>query len=106
MKLAGHLVSAIAATATLLSAAMAKAQDAAQGLALAKQVCAVCHAVDRTQARSPNGAAPRFEDIANIPGMTATALIVALQTPHRSMPNLILQPDEMRDVAAYILSLK
>lgn len=78
----------------------------AKGFALARQVCSVCHAIDKTQARSPNDAAPRFEVIANVPGMTATALTVALQTPHRSMPNLVLEPDELRDVAVYILSLK
>ena len=35
-----------------------------------------------------NLAAPTFDDIANVPGMTSRALIVALRTSHRSMPNL------------------
>ena len=109
MKRVVHRVSALVAVAAIFSAGLVKAQDVGQpakGLILAKQICSVCHAIDKTQARSPNDAAPRFEVIANIPGMTTTALIVALRTPHRSMPNLILEPDELRDVAAYIISLK
>jgi hypothetical protein len=38
--------------------------------------------------------------------MTAIALTAVLTTSHRLMPNIILQPDERRDVIAYILSLK
>lgn len=101
------LISALA-LAAILSAGLANAQDGepAKGLALARQVCSACHAIEKTQARSPNDAAPRFEAIANVRGMTATALTVALLTPHRSMPNIVLAPDELRDLAAYILSLK
>jgi hypothetical protein len=46
--------------------------------------------------------------IATVPGMTAAALLAALQTSHRerTMPNLILPPNELRDVVAYVLSLK
>ena len=39
-------------------------------------------------------------------GMTATALQVALQSPHKTMPNVILEPDELRNLIAYILTLK
>ena len=80
--------------------------DLTQGLALARQVCAQSHAIDKRQARSPNSAAPRFETIANAPGMTSIALNAALQTPHRLMPNLILDRDQRVNVIAYILSLK
>src|SRR4051812_22848105 len=58
--------------------------DAVQGLTLARQVCAECHAVDKQQVRSPNPASPRFEGIANVPGMTSIALTAALLTSHRS----------------------
>lgn|SRR5665647_1677508 len=106
MKRIVHLISATAAIAAIFLSGLANAQDTAKGHALAKQVCSVCHAIDKTQSRSPNEAAPRFEVIANVPGMTAIALTVALRTSHRTMPNLVLEPDELRDVAAYILSLK
>jgi mono/diheme cytochrome c family protein len=77
-----------------------------QGLALAKQVCARCHAVEKGASASPAAGAPSFEDIANTPGMTATALSAALHTSHSTMPNLVLTGDEAGNVIAYILSLK
>jgi mono/diheme cytochrome c family protein len=77
-----------------------------QGLALAQRLCAQCHAVQKEQAQSPNGNAPRFQVIASVPGMTTTALSAALNTSHRSMPNIMLEPDERAHIIAYILSLK
>jgi hypothetical protein len=44
--------------------------------------------------------------IASTPGMTSIALSAALTMSHRLMPNIILEPDQRRDVIAYILSLK
>jgi hypothetical protein len=49
---------------------------------------------------------PAFRDIANTRGMTATAIRVFLTTSHPKMPNLILIPEEIADVSAYILSLR
>jgi hypothetical protein len=38
--------------------------------------------------------------------MTAIALSAALNTSHRSMPNIMLEADEQADIIAYILGLK
>src|SRR5947209_2651471 len=98
-----------AITLLLLAPVQSCAQElgqAAQGRILAQQVCAECHAINKNQAGSPNKAAPRFETIASVSGMTSIALTAALQTSHRSMPNLILDQDQLRNVIAYILSLK
>lgn len=73
------------------------------GLALARGTCAECRAVAPKELGSGDAAAPSFHRIANVSGMTETALYVALQTSHRTMPNVRLEPDEMRDVVAYIL---
>jgi mono/diheme cytochrome c family protein len=108
MTLIARLFEAVS-TALLLAPVQSWAQnieEVTRGLALAQQVCAECHAVDKLQARSPNNAAPRFETIAKVAGMTSIALNAALQTSHRSMPNLILEEDQRRTVIAYILSLK
>ena len=76
------------------------------GLFVAKQVCAQCHAVEKRSRRSPDAAAPRFADIANSRGMTATAISVALQTtPHRTMPNVRLNRDQLSDLVTYIRTL-
>jgi mono/diheme cytochrome c family protein len=76
-----------------------------RGLAVAERRCAACHAVRAQEAASPNPAAVSFLRVAATPGMTELALQATLQTSHRTMPNLILEADDMRDVIAYILSL-
>jgi len=80
--------------------------QSSRGLVLAQRLCAECHAVQREYSRSPNANAPRFQAIASIPGMTATALSAALNTSHRAMPNIMLAADEQTDIITYILSLK
>ena len=45
-------------------------------------------------------------NVADQPGITATALQVWMQTSHPTMPNIIVAPKDMRNVIAYILSLK
>jgi mono/diheme cytochrome c family protein len=77
-----------------------------QGLASAERLCAQCHAVQKGLAPSRNENAPSFQAIASVPGMTAIALSAALNTSHRTMPNIVLEPDERADIIAYILSLK
>jgi mono/diheme cytochrome c family protein len=101
---------AIAAAIILVSAFSrhAQAQEAGNpraGLALAREVCASCHAVLAGETQSPNARAPSFEAIARTPGMTSTALTVALRTSHETMPNLMFEADELQDVIAYVLSL-
>jgi cytochrome c len=96
----------------ITSAALAghvQAQDVGQpgrGLELAQRLCAECHAVGKDDRQLPNTRAPRFQAIAAVPGMTATALAAALNTSHRTMPNIILSPEEQAHIIAYILSLK
>ena len=82
------------------------AGDPAKGAAVARQVCAECHAVERGQRQSSNTQAPAFEAIAKTPGMTSIALTAALRTSHRVMPNIVLGDDELRNVVAYLLDLK
>jgi mono/diheme cytochrome c family protein len=109
MKQIGHLVGSISVIASLLVGDHVWAQDAGRpglGLVLARQICSECHAIDKTQAGSPNAAAPRFETIANIPGMTGTALSATLQSPHRTMPNVMLDANELSNIVACILSLR
>ena len=88
------------------SAATAQAQNLQNGARWASDVCAECHATRTGQARSPNGKAPTFVELANTPGMTPLALTVALTTPHAGMPMFVLTPEQRQDIIAYILSLK
>jgi mono/diheme cytochrome c family protein len=104
-----RLVIPVLTMATLLQPAPLLAQDAADvvhGREIAQTICSACHVVTKGQLVSPNSEAPPFPTLATTPGMTAMALTAALTTSHRRMPNIILEPDERRDVIAYILSLR
>jgi mono/diheme cytochrome c family protein len=74
------------------------------GFVYAQHYCSKCHGISAED--SPLPQAPRFRDVADQPGITATALTVWLQTSHPTMPNIIVEPQDMRNVIAYILSLK
>jgi mono/diheme cytochrome c family protein len=80
--------------------------DPAKGHQFARQICSECHAIEKGQRPSPNGQAPNFETIAKAPGLRAIALAAALRTPHRTMPNIIIVGDDLRNVTAYVLSLQ
>lgn len=80
--------------------------DASLGLAYAQKNCAACHNVLNSTAPSPNDNAPPFRTVANTPGMTITALTVWSRTSHPTMPNLVIEPPEMDNLIAYILSLR
>src|SRR5215467_12377678 len=102
-----RLIGSIAIAGTLFTEAPARAQETANaGLILARQLCSECHAVERAPSRSPNPASPPFETIANVPGMTGMALSAALQSPHRSMPNVMLDNKQLGSIVAYVLSLR
>jgi len=92
---------AFAATAAM---AGEEAGDSQAGFDYADTYCATCHGISEEQ--SPLPQAPRFRNVADQPGITAMALQVWMQTSHPTMPNIIVAPQDMRNVIAYILSLK
>ena len=98
---------AAALAATTLSA-HAEDGDIAAGHSFARRACSACHVVNAEQQRPPWRIfiGPAFRNIANTPGITATALRVFLTTSHRKTPNPILTPEQVADVIAYILSLR
>ena len=97
----------------LLAAAAAPAgaqevpADPANGLALAEQLCRNCHLVRPEQRGPVPDGVPSFMAVAGRPGVTQSRLEAALiHPPHPMMPNPPLSQQQVRDVAAYILSLK
>jgi cytochrome c len=84
---------------------MGEIGDPQAGFEYAHAVCAACHAI--SEEKSPVPKAPRFKDVANTPGMTPTALKVWLQDAnHPTMPNIMIRGQDLRNLTAYILSLK
>jgi mono/diheme cytochrome c family protein len=96
----------LAVIIVLSGPAAAQDADARAGRLTAETNCAECHGVRAGQLASPAASAPSFEKIANTPGMSPLALQAALQTSHRTMPNVMLEPGELRDIVGYILTLK
>jgi len=113
--------SAVIALSAAWSAPCASAQtklvegDAEAGRALALQACTGCHVVVPNQPFKPiNVGPPRppdFKEIANRPNITAASLQRHLETipavpEDAHMPNLVLSSQELRDVVAFIISLR
>ena len=102
----GLMLLAAAVTFGLSGGVEAQEADVAAGKVYAEEVCATCHGVEAGEALSPLIEAPPFQEVADTPGMTELALSVWLQSSHPTMPNLVLEQDDLRNVVAYIRSLK
>jgi len=79
--------------------------NASAGRRLAEAWCSECHALDGTGPALP-GRAPDFVQIANRTSTTELSLKVFFRTSHRSMPNIIIAPDQADQLAKFILGLK
>lgn len=102
-------IASIVFAAAVISSAPALAQDLgnpARGRTAAATFCADCHWTEPEAGRSPDAAAPPFTSVAKTRGMTALALNVWLLSSHPTMPNLVLPPDTVDDIIAYILALR
>jgi cytochrome c len=95
--------------ALLATSAVAQAQESGEpqrGLTVARENCAACHAILRSERASPNPLAPPFRRVANTRGMTALALNHVIHSAHETMPLIILSPEDQWHLVAYILSLR
>lgn len=99
-------IALIALIAPALAVAQDLTGDPGRGGRLAVEVCAACHAVKAKDFNSRRVAAPAFQELADNPELNPINLRVLLQTPHREMPDLILNAEETDDVIAYILGLR
>ena len=93
----------------LIAFVSAHAQEAAAaGGRLAAEICAPCHDIGARAQDAPwskaRGAAPSFRAIAHADGVNQRALSVFLRTPHATMPDIVLAPEEIEALAAYIMS--
>lgn len=88
-----------------LASGPAFAQNVAAGETLAKTWCSSCHAIDAAGGKVSD-AIPSFVAIANMSATTAASLSVFLTTPHGNMPDYALSRTEIRNVSAYIVSLR
>jgi mono/diheme cytochrome c family protein len=95
---------AMSALAAASAFAAEKLGDPQAGFEYARRVCSGCHGISAETSRVPK--ATRFREVADRPGMTGTALRVWIETYHPTMPNIVVDKQDMLNVIAYILSLK
>jgi len=77
------------------------------GHALARKLCVSCHAVEPEPGTGPvQSDIPSFKSIANRRGQTRERLLNWLTLPHPPMPNIGLSRQEIRDLGAYLISLR
>ncbi len=108
------LIALYLGTASVSGQQGAGADDLRKGRELAIVVCANCHVAARDQPFKPllRPPAPSFEAIAQRKGVTAEWVQTFLTTTHkgldnpRGMPNPELLDDQVKQVAAYLLSLR
>ena len=89
-------------------------EDVRKGHELAIMICANCHEAARDQPHKPilQPPAPSFESIAQRPTINADSLKTFLTTTHRGldnpkgMPNPQLLESQVKQVTAYLLSLR
>jgi mono/diheme cytochrome c family protein len=94
--------------AALIAAGAARAQDILTGKGIAQVWCSDCHLIDPQERKSGRNSAPTFSSIARMKSTTEASLAAFLSTSHGRgrMPDLVLNREEIRDVSAYILSLR
>ena len=83
----------------------AQSADPRIGRHLVETNCSACHQIESGGSlRRP--LAPSMMDISRMPSTTELSIKVFLRTSHKNMPNIILSPEEIDSVAAYIVGLK
>ena len=83
-----------------------KVPDLANGLLVARKLCATCHLIGEPPNSAVPADVPSFTSIANRPDQSTERLSLWLMQPHTPMPNIHLTRQEIRDLAGYILSLR
>src|SRR5689334_11866080 len=112
MRLRMRLTNALAMLGLFVLSGIAPTQaqtplgDVKRGQELSQRVCSVCHSVSPGSAATLNADVPTFAAIASRPDITAERLAGRIIVPHPPMPNVQLTVAEMRDIIAYILSLR
>ncbi|MCP4934625.1 MAG: cytochrome c [bacterium] len=80
--------------------------DPARGYQTASKLCTTCHIIDNGQIGTVQPGVPSFIHMANKPGQTSEKLAAIMIHPFPPMIDTHLTTHEIKDISAYILSLK
>jgi mono/diheme cytochrome c family protein len=100
------VAAALGATIALSQPAKAQSADPTLGRNIAETTCSVCHQIRPGAApQDQNSKAPSFVDVSRMPSTNELAIKVFLRSSHPTMPNIMLNADEIDSLAAYIVDL-
>ena len=88
------------------AAAQQGASNPRRGHELAASLCTNCHIIDGETSGPLRADVPSFPAIAKRAGSTAEHLAGRIIVPHPAMPNVSLTAQDVRDLVAYIITLK
>jgi mono/diheme cytochrome c family protein len=100
------MAAGVALVSLLSGSASAQLASPQRGRDLSQKLCTNCHAVEAHPSGPMRADVPSFAAIAARPDVSASKLAGAIIIPHPAMPGVQLTVAEIRDVVAYILSLK
>ncbi|WP_430511867.1 c-type cytochrome [Pannonibacter phragmitetus] len=86
---------------------LAEAAQVERGKMIAKEACAICHAIGRDDA-SPNADAPAFRDLGQRYPVEdlAESLAEGIVTGHPDMPEVALEAQDVSSFIAYLKSIQ
>lgn len=103
---AAAAVLALAALFSATAGAQPGLADKRNGQTLAERLCSNCHLVSPEAKFTGTQVAPGFAAIASLPGQTPERIAGRIIVPHPEMPTISLTMNELRDIVAYIMSLR
>ena len=104
--LLGLATLALVGASASAGAAPGRPGEPKSGLSIAQKLCSGCHMVAPGSNSTAQPGIPSFPAIAGHEGQTAERLAGIIIVPHPPMPTIQLTMTEIRDVVAYIMSLK
>jgi cytochrome c len=101
------LAGALLLMATLSAPGIAMAQSAQRGVVIARTYCVKCHAIDKVSP-SPLTIAPPFRDLHKRYPVERLeeSLVEGIVTGHPTMPEFKFDPGQVRDLIAFMNTLK
>lgn len=86
--------------------AQTESADPDKGKALAETLCSGCHNVWMGPVERDTDEIPSFYDVANRLDQTPELLAAGIIFPHPEMPKVPFTNEELRNIVAYIMSLR
>jgi mono/diheme cytochrome c family protein len=96
----------LAAVASSPSTAQPGFADPSRGRELAERLCSICHNVDASPGNIAKSDISSFFSIANRPDQSQERLAGGIIFPHPEMPTISFTNRDVRDIVAYIMSLR